>query len=85
MFVQDFIVVVGSAAGKVIHSTSPLTMHKEQGKHRLSTTTTAPHPLDVAALPGHSNRERTPPPTERFYFLPDLVVEKSKISNFGMI
>jgi primary-amine oxidase len=80
MFVQDFIPLVDSAAGKVIHIDFPAHYahaDKEQGGHRLSATTTAPHPLDVAAL-GHSNRERIPPPTERFDFLPDLVVENDK-------
>ena len=67
-------------ARKVIHIDFPAHYtYVDEGKkeHRLSATTTAPHPLDVAAL-DHSNRERIPPPTERFDFLPDLIAENDK-------
>jgi len=65
---------------KVIHIDFPAHyayVDKEEKEHRLSAATTAPHPLDVAAL-AHSNRERIPPPTRRFDFLPDLIVENDK-------
>ena len=77
---QDFIPVVDSATRKVIHIDFPAHytyVDKEEKEHRLSATTTAPHPLDVVAL-DHSNRERILPPTRRFNFLPDLIAEDDK-------
>lgn len=76
----DFIPIVDTAIGKVIHIDFPAHyayIDKGEKEHRLSATTTAPHPLNVAAL-DHSNRERIPPPTERFDFLPDLIIESDK-------
>ena len=84
VFSQDFIPVVDCAIGKVIHIDFPahyVYVDKEEKEHRLSATTTAPHPLDVAAL-DNSNRERIPPPTRRFDFLPDLIVEDDKNFKF---
>ena len=67
--------------GKVVHIDFPAHYayvdKEEKSRHGLSATTTAPHPLDVAAL-DHCNRERIPPPTRRFDFLPDLIAETDK-------
>ena len=79
-FIQDFIPVVDIATRKVIHIDFPAHysyVDKEEKAHKLSATSTAPHPLDVAAL-DYSNRERITPPTRRFDFLPDLVAENDK-------
>ena len=80
IFIQDFIPIVDIVMKKVIHIDFPAHytyVDKEEEEHKLSATTTAPHPLDVAGL-DHSNRGRIPPPTRRFDFLPDLVIENDK-------
>lgn len=71
-------------AGKVLHIDFPphYTPADDGGmRHKLSVTTTAPPPLNVPALE-HSNRGRVNPPTERFDFLPDLIVENDKNFKF---
>jgi primary-amine oxidase len=84
LFFQDFVPIIDGVAMKVIHIDFPshyAYVDEEEKEHRLSATTTAPHPLDVAAL-DHCNRERIPPPTGRFDLLPDLIVESDKNFKF---
>lgn len=80
IFIQDFIPVVDVVTRKVLHIDFPAHysyVDQEEKEHKLSATTTAPHPLDVTAL-DHSNRERILPPAQRFDFLPDLITEDDK-------
>ncbi|EPQ53081.1 hypothetical protein GLOTRDRAFT_122375 [Gloeophyllum trabeum ATCC 11539] len=68
---MDFIPIIDSVAGKVIHIDFPPSYNPE-GK--LSTQTTSFPPLDADPLQA-TNRERIAPPKEKFDFLPDLMAQ----------
>lgn len=69
----DFVPVIDSLAGKVIHIDFPPSWReKGEGRVELSMSTTQPQPLSDNSFPV-ANRARIPPPLTPHDFLPDLM------------
>ncbi|KZT30206.1 hypothetical protein NEOLEDRAFT_1174522 [Neolentinus lepideus HHB14362 ss-1] len=73
----DFVPIVDSTAGKVIHIDFP----PSYSANGLSTQSTAFPPLDADPL-GAAQRERVAPPKEKFDFLPDLMAQNDPNQKF---
>jgi len=72
---MDFIPVIDSLAGKVLHIDYPPHYKlSAKGVPVLTASSTKPPPLSADALTA-SNRERIPPPMKSFDFLPDLLAK----------